>query len=94
MLVLCTRHWFQVSFHESSSDSIGYLVFVAGRQGEGVIADCEARCKLGQFGIEQGVGHALKLSQQDLPYIIRFETVLSYQDFLWLNLQVTGCCQD
>ena len=78
MLVLCTRHRFQVSFRESSSDSIGYLVFVAGREGEGVIADCEARGELGQFGIGQGGGHRLKLSQKDrLPYIIGLETSLS-----------------
>lgn len=69
------------------------LPFVAGRQGEGVIADCEARGELGQFGIGQRVGHRLKVSQHDLPYIMSFETALSCHDFLWLNLQVTRCCR-
>ena len=87
MLVLCTRHRVQVSFHESSSDSIGYLVFVAGREGEGVIADCEARGKLGEFGIGQGRRHRVKLSQKDrLPYIIGLETAPSWWDLLRRNL--------
>jgi len=70
-------------------------VGTAGREGKGVIADCEARGKLGQFGIGQGGGHRLKLSQKDrLPYIIALETALSCPVLLRLNLQVTGYCQD
>lgn len=59
-----------------------------------VIADCDACGKIGQFGIGQGIGHRLKVSQQDLPYINRFERALSCHDFLRLNLQVTGCYKD